>query len=38
MVPDLVSSIQLLGKRVLILVNQIFLLMVKLMSALSDME
>jgi hypothetical protein len=38
MVSDLVSSPRVLGKRVLILVNQIFLLMVKLLSAPSDLE
>jgi hypothetical protein len=38
MVLDLVSGLRVLGKRVLILVNQIFLLMAKLMSALFDME
>jgi hypothetical protein len=38
MVPNLVSSPQVLGKRALILVNQIFLLLVKLSSAPSDLE
>jgi hypothetical protein len=38
MVPNLVSSPRVLDKRALILVNQIFLLLAKLLSALSDME
>jgi hypothetical protein len=38
MVPNLVSSPRVLGKRALILVNLIFLLMVKLPSALSELE
>jgi hypothetical protein len=38
MVQKLISSPQVLGKRALILVNQIFLLAVKLSSALSDLE
>jgi hypothetical protein len=36
--PDNVSSPQVLGKQALILVNQIFLLVVKLSSAPSDLE
>jgi hypothetical protein len=38
MVANLISSPRVLGKRALILVNQIFLLLVKLSSALSDLE
>jgi hypothetical protein len=38
MVPNLISGPQVLGKRALILVNQIILLMAKLSSALSDLE
>jgi hypothetical protein len=38
MVPDLVSSLQVLGKRALILVNQIFMLVAKLPSAPSNLE
>jgi hypothetical protein len=38
MVPNLISSPRVLGKRFLILVNQIFLLLVKLPSAPSDLE
>jgi hypothetical protein len=38
MVPDYVSSPRVLGKRALILVNQIFLLVAKLPSASSDLE
>jgi hypothetical protein len=38
MVPNLVSSLRLLGKRALILVNQIFLLLAKLSSALYSLE
>jgi hypothetical protein len=38
MVPDLVSSPRVLDKRALILVNQIFLLVAKFLSAPSDSE
>jgi hypothetical protein len=38
MVPDLISSPRVLGKRALILVHQFFQLVVKLPSALSDLE
>jgi hypothetical protein len=38
MVPVVISSPRVLGKRDLILVNQIFLLVVNLPSALSDLE
>jgi hypothetical protein len=37
-VPNLISSPRVLGKRALILVNQIFLLVVKLPSAPSNLE
>jgi hypothetical protein len=37
-IPDLVSSPRVLGKRALIIVNNIFLLVVKLPSAPSDLE
>jgi hypothetical protein len=38
MVPDLVSSPRVLGKQALIVVNKIFLLVVKLSSAPFDLE
>jgi hypothetical protein len=38
MVPNLISSPGVLGKRALILVNQIFLLVVKLLSAPANLE
>jgi hypothetical protein len=38
LVPNLISSPRVFGKRALILINQIFLLVVKLLSALFELE